>query len=356
MSSRQPRWPSIGLDSVSAMTRSRSSAGSTFIAAATSAISSSLFGRNSCSGGSSRRIVTGRPRMMVKSSTKSLALHAAGAWPAPRGGPSELSARIISRTARMRSPSKNMCSVRQRPMPSAPNSRAARASFGVSALARTCMRRTASAQPISVPKSPVSSGCSVGTRPSKTSPVRAVDGDDVAGPPGLAGDRHGAELRRRSSPRRRRRRRACPCRARRPPRGWSCRRARSGCRAPRPCRGCPPGSSRCGRGARRGRRRFSRSASSAVNTISPVAAPGEAGRPRAIERALGASGSSVGCRSWSSESGSMRPIASSRVISPSAAMSTAIFSAALAVRLPERVCSIHSLPRSMVNSTSCMSR
>ncbi len=31
-------------------------------------------------------------------------------------------------------------------------------------------------------------------------------------------------------------------------------------------------------------------------------------------------------------------------------------SAALAVRLPERVCSIHSLPRSMVNSRSCMSR
>ena len=30
--------------------------------------------------------------------------------------------------------------------------------------------------------------------------------------------------------------------------------------------------------------------------------------------------------------------------------------AALAVRLPERVCSIHSLPRSMVNSRSCMSR
>ena len=43
-------------------------------------------------------------------------------------------------------------------------------------------------------------------------------------------------------------------------------------------------------------------------------------------------------------------------ISPSEAMSTAIFSAALAVRLPLQVCGIHSLPRSTVNSMSCMSR
>ena len=35
-----------------------------------------------------------------------------------------VSARIISRIAWIRSPSKNMCSVRQRPIPSAPNSRA----------------------------------------------------------------------------------------------------------------------------------------------------------------------------------------------------------------------------------------
>ncbi len=40
----------------------------------------------------------------------------------------------------------------------------------------------------------------------------------------------------------------------------------------------------------------------------------------------------------------------------SATMSTAIFSAALVVRLPMRHWSIHSLPRSTVNSTSCMSR
>jgi hypothetical protein len=35
---------------------------------------------------------------------------------------------------------------------------------------------------------------------------------------------------------------------------------------------------------------------------------------------------------------------------------TAILSAAGAVRLPVRVCSIHNLPRCTVNSMSCMSR
>src|ERR1043166_4503002 len=46
--------------------------------------------------------------------------------------------------------------------------------------------------------------------------------------------------------------------------------------------------------------------------------------------------SMVGCRSWSSEAGSMRVTASSGVISPSLASSTAILSAARAVRLPAR--------------------
>ena len=81
------------------------------------------------------------------------------------------SARIISRTAWMRSSSKNMCSVRQSPMPSAPNLTASRASAGVSALARTPSARTLSAQPISVPNSPDSAGSIIGTRPASTWPV-----------------------------------------------------------------------------------------------------------------------------------------------------------------------------------------
>ena len=59
-----------------------------------------------------------------------------------------------------------------------------------------------------------------------------------------------------------------------------------------------------------------RSASLAWNTILPVAAPGEAGRPAAITSRI-APGSMAGCRSWSSEAGSTRVTASSRVISPS---------------------------------------
>ena len=70
----------------------------------------------------------------------------------------------------IRSASKNICSVRQRPIPSAPNSRAVRQSSGVSALARTPSRRFLSAQAIKVPKSPTSSGWTVGTAPSMTSP------------------------------------------------------------------------------------------------------------------------------------------------------------------------------------------
>ena len=85
--------------------------------------------RNSCSGGSSRRMVTGSPsiarKMPMKSSRwkgrslSSAACRAAGS-----------AAMIISRTIGMRSAAKNMCSVRTSPMPSAPNSRALRASSG----------------------------------------------------------------------------------------------------------------------------------------------------------------------------------------------------------------------------------
>ena len=85
--------------------------------------------------------------------------------------PASSSDRIISRMATMRSSSKNMCSVRHNPMPSAPNLRAWAASAGVSALVRTLSVRTASAQTMSSAKSPDSSGCTVGTTPCMISPV-----------------------------------------------------------------------------------------------------------------------------------------------------------------------------------------
>ena len=58
-----------------------------------------------------------------------------------------LAATNIPRTSRSRSAPKNMCSVRQRPIPSAPKLRARAASSGVSALARTPSARSSSAQP-----------------------------------------------------------------------------------------------------------------------------------------------------------------------------------------------------------------
>ncbi len=73
-------------------------------------------GRNSCSGGSSKRIVAGSPSAPGRCRRNPRADRAA-VWPARFARASLSSARIISRIASIRSPSKNMCSVRQRPMP-----------------------------------------------------------------------------------------------------------------------------------------------------------------------------------------------------------------------------------------------
>ena len=96
-------------------------------------------------------------------------------------------------------------------------------------------------------------------------------------------------------------------------------------------------------------------ASSAVNTICPQAAPGEAGRACAIGFALFKSSTSKrGCNKESNCLGSTIIKASSLVIIPSSTMSHAIFSAAAAVRFPLRVCSMNKFPFSIVNSISCM--
>ncbi len=80
-------------------------------------------------------------------------------------------------------------------------------------------------------------------------------------------------------------------------------------------------------------------ASSAVKTTLPEAAPGDAGRPLAITWIF-ALGSMMGWRSWSRDAGSTRSTASSLEISFSPTMSTAILTAAWAVRLPVRVWSM----------------
>ena len=71
-----------------------------------------------------------------------------------------------------RSP-RNMCSVRQRPTPSAPNAKAVAKSFSVSALASTPMRspRISSAQSRSFSNSGIFSDAVTSLKPEKTSPL-----------------------------------------------------------------------------------------------------------------------------------------------------------------------------------------
>ena len=64
-----------------------------------------------------------------------------------------------------------MCSVRQSPIPSAPNSRALAASSGLSAFARTRSRRIPSAHSSTAEKSSLICGGTSGTEPTITSPV-----------------------------------------------------------------------------------------------------------------------------------------------------------------------------------------
>ena len=80
-------------------------------------------------------------------------------------------------------------------------------------------------------------------------------------------------------------------------------------------------------------------ASSAVNTTSPLAAPGEALTPVA-STSKSALGSKVGCSSASSELGSIVASASSRESSSSSTASQAKRTAACAGRLALRVCSM----------------
>ena len=224
---------------------------------------------------------------------------------------------------------KNMCSVRHRPMPSAPNARATRASCGVSALVRTPSRRVRSAQRISVRELPVErrlrrraasarrapagspTGCG-SSAPADHLARRAVDRQRIAlaraiVPPRCSRARF-ARPRRRLS---RRRRTACPSRARRPPRARSCRRGSSGCRPPRPSRRCPPGWSRRARAAPLRLRSASCSRRRRVKRSRPMprrdprAARARATRPVSHARARAPPGRTPGARSCTSMSGSI---------------------------------------------------
>ena len=133
-------------------------------------------------------MVTGRPSIASKMPTKSCLLERLEL------GQGRLAARLrrrpgsSSRMATMRSSPKNMCSVRHRPIPSAPNSRALAASSGVSALVRIFSVRTLSAQVISVAKSPEIVGVDGRHLADHDVAGRAVDREEVAGLDGMPGD------------------------------------------------------------------------------------------------------------------------------------------------------------------------
>ena len=96
-------------------------------------------------------------------------------------------------------------------------------------------------------------------------------------------------------------------------------------------------------------------ASSLSKTMPPTAAPGEAGMAL-VSSSRSTSVANCGNISLVSCSPVTRVRASSRVMSFSSTSWLATRKAAAAVRLPTRVCSSHSLPRSMVNSMSHRSR
>src|SRR5438034_910680 len=179
-SSRQPRSPSIGLSSWICSSRFqifslRAISAAALPVARSTAISTSRSAysrRNSWSGGSMRRMTTDIPSLAVNISRKSPGW-TGRSFASARFRPSVSSAMIMSCTIGRRSACRNMCSVRARPTPSAPSSRARRHSSGVSAFTHTPRRRRLSAHESSSMSffSSRKLGCKVGSSPAKTSPV-----------------------------------------------------------------------------------------------------------------------------------------------------------------------------------------
>ena len=131
-------------------------------------------GTNSCNGGSIVRIVTGFPFITSKMPAKSLRCNgrsfesASFRW-------STVSARIISRIGPILPSPKNICSVRQRPIPSAPNAIAFAAWSGWSAFVRIFSVRYLSAHSITFSKVWYT-GASFGLRVFSTSTCSTSDG------------------------------------------------------------------------------------------------------------------------------------------------------------------------------------
>ena len=192
---RTPRCPIIGFSSASSRAlSSRARTARPFAPAArrllisrNSASSSSGFGRNSCNGGSNKRMVTGCPFMASSIFSKSRRCMVASLLRCRRLSASD-DAMIMSWNGPMRPSSLNMRSVLHSPMPCAPCSRACLAAAGVSALARTPSRLAAQAQSSMVLNSEVIPGSIVGRAPLYTDPslpsIVIVSPSRMTAPPG----------------------------------------------------------------------------------------------------------------------------------------------------------------------------
>mmetsp|Transcript_8935 Transcript_8935/g.13332 ORF Transcript_8935/g.13332 Transcript_8935/m.13332 type:complete len:379 (+) Transcript_8935:733-1869(+) len=163
---RHPRSPSMGLSSL--MCSMTASSCSTLMPTVAATAGSGWEGRNSWRGGSRRRMVTGSPVMASKMPSKAV-LWSGRRSARARSLASWFSARIMRRTSGRWS--KNMCSVRQRPMPWAPFFRASMASSGESALAKTSRSLMSSTHCMKVPRWPSKPGLIIGKAPVKSSPV-----------------------------------------------------------------------------------------------------------------------------------------------------------------------------------------
>mmetsp|Transcript_29085 Transcript_29085/g.81398 ORF Transcript_29085/g.81398 Transcript_29085/m.81398 type:complete len:301 (+) Transcript_29085:1433-2335(+) len=252
-----------------------------------------------------------------------------------------------------------MCSVRQRPTPLAPNLRAAAASWGVSALALTPSPLKSCSSSRKPSKARSTAAAWRGTRPRTTSPV--VPLIEIQSPSF----------------------RVRPARATSPAPSLTAISARpqtQGFPHPRattaawlvippqavrmPSLACiPPTSS----ALVSWRTRITclscwlhAAAAGAENTIWPTAAPGLAASPVPKTRpssryALSSAPLNWGSSSWARSLGVTMSSDAPLSTRPSWTRSKATLTAARPVRFPLRVCSIQSLPSSMVNSMSCMS-
>ena len=297
-----------------------------------------------------------QPRHRLEDPLEVALLHRAAAGRAPPGAPPRRAPGSSPARSGAAPSAMNMCSVRQSPMPSAPNSRAFAASSGVSAFARTPSRRSPSAQPRIVPKFSSIAGRHERDAADDHPARAAVDGDQ----------RHPRAAR------------ASPIRHDAGSRVDLEHLAARDARLPHPA-----GDDRGVRGHAAVRREDAARLDQPVDVVrrrlpahEDDALPGLATLRRACPRRARsrptrhparrsapwrrpprrASGSIVGWSSWSSWPGRSGPRPPRVEISPRRPSPRRSAAPPGAVRLPVRVWSRYSVPSSTVNSMSCMSR